>query len=236
MTIKRPYALGRHELSLAEFTAFVASTGHRTDSGCSTNVGNEFKMDPSCDWLMPGYDQTDQHPVVCVSWEDAERYAVWLAQVTGNHYRLPSEAEWEYAAMAGSATVRSWGDDPDEACFYGNVSDMALKERFGATGIHNCRDGHAYPAPVGSFRANSFGLHDMLGNVWEWAKDCYHRSYTEAPVDGRPWISAGECDVRMLRGGSLGNRPPDVRSAYRLRISIDLRDIRLGFRVARDLD
>ena len=128
--------------------------------------------------------------------------------------RLPSEGEWEYAARARTATARYWGDGRGEACANANVNDRTSKSVNGFKwASFDCDDGYAGTAPVGSFRANAFGLHDMLGNLWEWGQDCWNESYSGAPTDGSAWTS-GDCSRRVLRGGSWSNYPRNVRSAY----------------------
>lgn len=158
-----------------------------------------------------------QYPVTRVSWTDAIEYAAWLYKKTGHHYRLPTEAEWEYAARAGTDTTRYWGDDPTKACIYANVSDQS-RGTLPAAQIHNCNDGAEYTSEVGSYAPNAFGLYDMMGNVWEWVLDCWHESYDGAPVDGSAWdpLPDGcQSKKRIIRGGSYVNDPVKVRSAYR---------------------
>jgi formylglycine-generating enzyme required for sulfatase activity len=143
---------------------------------------------------------------VCVSWQDATAYSDWLARKTHRKVRLPSEAEFEYAARASSSGSRYWGSDELGACRYANVLDQtALKFIPGtqnwAALVHPCSDGFAFTSPVGSFRPNRWGLYDMLGNVWEWTQDCYHDSYLGAPAQGTAWTS-GDCNFRVDRGGT----------------------------------
>src|SRR5262249_46599041 len=154
---------------------------------------------------------------VCVSFEDAQRYVQWLSRKTGKLYRLPTEAEWEYAARAGTTTARFWGDGRERACDFANVADFTGAETLNwnkgnQDQVFQCRDGYANTAPVGSFRPNAFGLYDMLGNVFQWTEDCYHNSYDAAPSDGSAWTT-GECKYRVLRGGSWNVSPRSVRSA-----------------------
>jgi formylglycine-generating enzyme required for sulfatase activity len=160
-------------------------------------------------------------PVVNVSWEDSQAYVAWLASRTGRAYRLPSESEWEYAARGGTTTAYHWGG----AFILGRA---------------NCLDGGEawageMTAPVGAFPANEFGLHDMLGNVWEWVEDCWNEFYIDAPADGSPWRD-GRCDARVLRGGSWCDPPRLVRAAARNRNDKRFRCNDYGFRVALDLD
>ncbi|MCI5157678.1 MAG: hypothetical protein D3906_04420 [Candidatus Electrothrix sp. AUS1_2] len=175
----------------------------------------------------------EKQPVVRVSWEDARDYAVWLARQSGQEIRLPTEAEWEYAARAGTSTARFWGDAPDDACRYANVHDQTSKKENGFSWMnHNCNDGYAVTAPVGSFRDNAFGLHDMLGNVWEWCADWYDTGYSEQVGDNPQGPATGE--LRVLRGGSWSDIPDDVRCSIRDRNDPDNRYIRydfMGFRV-----
>jgi formylglycine-generating enzyme required for sulfatase activity len=164
--------------------------------------------------------------VVCVSWNDANAYAKWLANKTGKPYRLPSEAEFEYAARARTSPgvyPRFWfGDDETEICRYGHSSTSA------------CNDGYEFTSPAGHFAPNPFGLYDMAGNAWQWAADCYHDSYNGAPADGSALTSRSCSNGRVIRGGSWGNDPGDLRAAHRLR-TYDTTDVN-GFRLARSLN
>lgn len=175
-------------------------------------------------------------PAIRLSWDEARTYARWLSKKGGQPYRLLSEAEWEYAARAGSVTARFWGDDPDQACTYANVADNSTKQLEVPAGwvLHNCSDGFATTAPVGSYRPNAFGLYDVLGNVWEWTEDCYASDYRTAFKDRRPMLSA-DCSSRVLRGGSWSLNPRVARSAVRDWYSTGGRFIVLGFRLARTL-
>jgi formylglycine-generating enzyme required for sulfatase activity len=159
-------------------------------------------------------------PVIYVSWDDAQAYVAWLSRMTGKAYRLLTEAEWEYAARAGKTTAYSWGDEIGK----NNASCSGCGSQWDAR----------QTAPVGSFAANAFGLHDMHGNVWEWVEDCYHDNYDGAPTDGLAWTS-GDCKTRVVRGGSWSGDPRSLRAADRLRITSDLRSNSLGFRVGRTL-
>ena len=161
-----------------------------------------------------------RRPVINVSWDDAQAYAAWLSRQTGGMYRLLSEAEWEYASRAGSSTAYAWGND-------------AGRNRANCNGCGSQWDNDR-TAPVGSFPANAFGLHDMHGNIWEWVEDCWNGGYVGAPVDDGAW-RAGDCGVRVLRGGSWGNYPRDLRSANRIRLAAGDRISGFGFRVARTL-
>jgi formylglycine-generating enzyme required for sulfatase activity len=226
------FAAGKFEVTRAQYRVFAEATG-RTSDGCFVWKGAGFEKDPARDWRDPGYAQDDSHPVVCVSWDDATAYSRWLSERTGRQYRLLGEAEWEYAARAGTTTARFWGDT-GAACEYANGGDVSMRKRVPGTSdwpIAKCDDRHAYTAPVGSYRANAFGLHDMLGNVWEWTQDCWNANYGGAPPDARPW-NTGECALRAVRGGSWEDAPVGVRAAYRVGSPTVIRVYIRGFRVA----
>jgi len=221
VTIARPFYLGRHPVTRGAFAAFARATG--------------FADTP---WQKPGFAQTDQHPVVNVSHNAAVAYAAWLSRETGKDYRLPSEAEWEYAARAGTTTARYWGDGRAEACRYANVADETLrkanKDKADAKRYFACDDGFANTSPVGSFQPNGFGLYDMLGNVWEWVADHWHDDYEAAPEDSLAWTT-GDSSLCVLRGGSWIDAPRDVRAGVRDRLSTRVRNDIVGFRLARTL-
>ncbi|MBM3557674.1 MAG: hypothetical protein FJX47_19210, partial [Alphaproteobacteria bacterium] len=217
----RSFMLGKYEVTVGEFARFVNETGHRTDGGCFAWNGTKWDLDASKNWRNPGFGQGDRHPVACVSWDDAKAYTAWLSRKTGKSYRLASEAEWEYGARAGTSTARHWGNDGNQGCGFANTADQTAKSQVpGASNwaTATCNDGHAYTAPVGSFRTNGFGLHDMIGNVLEWTEDCWNENYNGAPTDGSAWLS-GNCNIRVLRGGSWSFSPWGARSALRLRLS-----------------
>ena len=202
------FALGRYEVTFDEYDVFAKATSRElpNDNGWGRGL----------------------RPVINVSWDDAQAYAAWLSKKTGQRYRLPTEAEWEFAARAGMPGSRYWGDDPKLACLYANVWDQSF----------GCDDGYAdKTAPVGSFRSNPFGLQDVLGNVWEWVADCWHDSYQGAPNDGSDWEDKKGCDSgrRVLRGGSWGSEPVYVRAAARLRNNPGYGNNFIGFRLARTL-
>ncbi|MEO1610409.1 MAG: SUMF1/EgtB/PvdO family nonheme iron enzyme [Pseudomonadota bacterium] len=175
-------------------------------------------------------------PVINISWDEASQYVAWLARITGKPYRLLTEAEWEYAARAGAATVYSFGDDERELCKHANFADAALKAVVPDTWVTTdfCNDGHTVTAPVGRFTPNAFGLYDMHGNVQEWTQDCYVNSYQGAPTDGSV-RQTGECKQRVARGGSWDIVPRELRAADRSRNTPDFRNSTLGFRVGRSV-
>lgn len=245
VTMSRAFAIGKYEVTLAEFRAFVTATQYAPAGDCRIASGGAWTRLPDRSWTSPGFPkpQADDEPVVCVSWDDAKAYTDWLTKVTGRVYRLPSETEWEYAARGGTATPRYFGDrDSDEesvlsvACDYANVYDAsAVTELSFPYPSARCSDGHAYTAPAGSYKPNAFDLYDMIGNVREWLHDCYTASYLGRPPDGRAWEWAGGCELRGVRGGSWATRPADNRAAARGAGPQSLRQSDLGFRVVREL-
>jgi formylglycine-generating enzyme required for sulfatase activity len=247
VSIAQPFALGRTEVTVAEFRRFADESGYRTEAerdaraqGCSGFIyADPLAAGPApqavTSWRSPGLTQAESHPVLCVSWNDARVYAQWLSKKTGKRYRLPAEAEWEYAARAGSVTARYWGDDPVQACRFANVADQSRFQTWGFGQKHECTDGHYFTAPAGGYSPNRFGLYDMLGNAWEWTEDCWNSSYAGAPSNGTAWLT-GDCAQRVSRGGSWSTVPRYARSAARNRNSADNRDNLTGFRLARTLE
>ena len=234
--ISKPFAVGKFEVTREEFERFVEETGHSTGNDCWTYENGDWEERSGRDWQTPGFSQGSREPAVCMSWDDAEAYVDWLLRKTGAGYRLLSAAEWEYAARAGTTTSRYWGDNPSSACGYANGYDRTGKDELSFDWEHHaCRDGHAHTSLVGTFEANGFGLHDMLGNALEWVEDCWHDSYSGAPTDERAWTTGGDCSLRVLRGGSWLFYPSFLRSASRGRNPTGYRDSSLGFRVARTL-
>jgi sulfatase modifying factor 1 len=230
------FALGKTEITRSQFSAFVKDSKYVTGVKCVAFAGGKFNEQSGRNWRDIGYLQTATHPASCLSWNDAIAYTKWLSHKTGKQYRLPSEAEWEYAARANTVTSRYWGNDPDAACAYANVADMTAEAEIPHASswlLHHCTDGFAYSAPVGSFKANTFGLYDMLGNVLEWTEDSFHETYKGAPIDGSAW--QGDASRRVLRGGSWNSSPSLVRSARRCVSKPDERFSFAGFRVARGL-
>ena len=198
VTIDSPFAVGVYEVTFEEWDACVRA------GGCGGHDPRDL-----------GYGR-GRRPVIGVSWDDAWAYADWLTERTGEEYRLLSEAEWEYAARAGTETARYWGDSAQQQCQYANGYDAVghAEHRFEDRNPAGCRDRQANTAPVGSYRPNAFGLYDVLGNVWEWVDDCWNDTYEGAPMDGSPRYT-GHCSGRVVRGGSWFNDPRGVRSADR---------------------
>lgn len=230
------FAIGKYEVTVGQFKQFVTAAGYQTDAekggGCFTWTGSEWKLEAGTDWKTPGFPQTDAQPVVCVSWNDAVAYAAWLSGQPGHPYRLPTEAEWEYAARAGTTTARYWGDDPGKGCDFANGADQTAKEQFSSWTVMDCRDGYVYPAPVGHFQPNRLGLYDMLGNVWEWTCSAYDKDYGGA--EQHCVTDKNSNKFRVLRGGSWRTEPRGLRGAARDgNIPHDGSSDR-GFRLARD--
>jgi formylglycine-generating enzyme required for sulfatase activity len=224
------FSISKYEVTREQFAAFVEDSGYQAAGDCYAWNGTKWGLQADKNWRDPGFSQSGNHPVACVSFEDAHAYIRWLNGKTGGAYRLPKEAEWEYAARAGTETARYWGDAADAACRYANVADQAGKRTFNWMTIHNCDDGYVYTAPVGSFSPNRFGLHDMLGNVWEWTCSAYTDRY-----DGSEKACVNDAGARRVsRGGSWGSRPADVRSAARGGGGPPDRGDILGFRLAQD--
>ncbi len=240
VVIERPFALGRFEVTNAEFAAFVKDTGHKPEPGCKVYPQQPGVPEERFGWQDPGYGRppADDEPVACVSWLDAKAYVNWLAARTGKPYRLPTEAEWEYAARAGTTTAYFWGDDPDQGCAYANMYDQSGLANGFKWAAAACDSGFAKVAPVGSLKPNAFGLYDMLGNVWEWLEDCYVVPYPEtATTQDAVQPPAGEsCARRSVRGGSWITRPDRNTVTWRGRDPENTYFSMFGFRVARDLE
>ena len=226
------YALSvsRYEITKTEFARFAAATGHE-GAGCNTYDGS-WEMDDGRSWRSPGFEQDETHPVTCISWNDAQSYVRWLADKTGRDYRLLSASEWEYAARAGIAHNSADMADPARACESANVADRSAGATYPGWEIFDCQDHFVHTAPVGSFQANAFGIHDMIGNVFEWVTDCWNDNYEKSPSDGAAWVN-GDCGRRVLRGGSWFTPPEYARAAFRNRFDPDYRSSSFGFRVAR---
>ena len=239
--IAKPIGVGRLEVTRREFRTFVNDAGYEVRGPCVTwdETLKRFNADRNRGPSNPGRprEARDDHPVACVSWSDAKAYVQWLAHKTGKPYRLPSEAEWEYAARAGSTTLWPWGDSPTDGCDFANLYDLSSRESY-ALGWQpvRCRDNYPDVAPTGALRGNAFGLYDMIGNVAEWVEDCYTDSYIGRPRDGRAWVWGGGCTRRVLRGGSWVSPAERARSAFRDSAEIGTRADFIGFRVALDLD
>ena len=238
--ITQPIAMGRYEITRAEYRQFALESGRdRQLLRCRAWVeAKQAFRDIQTTWDRPNLPAVpgDRHPATCIDWHDAVEYARWLSQRSGQRYRLPAEVEWEYAAKAGSNTLRPWGNAADRGCAYANSNDRATAARYPlAWTLAECNDGFADIAPVGSLKPNAFGLFDMIGNVWEWAEDCASLSYFGRPVDQRAWIWDGGCRRRVQRGGGWITGPERSRSAFHGDGDAEDRAEFAGFRVVREL-
>jgi formylglycine-generating enzyme required for sulfatase activity len=233
VAIAKPFALGTDDVTVGEFQAFIDASG-RAMKGCEVYDG-EWHHKGDADWKQPGFNQTPLHPVTCTSWNDAVAFADWMSTKSGHRYRLPTAAEWEYAARAGAAEVTPWGSNVASACSSANVADKSAARRYPGWTVFACDDGYAHTAPVGTYAANAFGLHDMLGNVLTWTQDCWYANYAGAPADGSA-RRKNNCSEYELRGGSWFSSPRYVRASYRNHFASDYRASSIGFRLARDLE
>ena len=251
--ITRPLLFGRHEVTVAQFRRFLSASGYVPESVADGTGGygwepthdparaprneNFVGRSPRYSWRDPGFPKGDDHPVVNVTWNDAVALARWLGEREGVRYRLPTEAEWEYACRAGTRTRYHAGDEPRTLAGVANVFDRDAAATFprGAAYGARHRDGFAFTAPVGRFAPNAFGLHDMHGNVWEWTADWYAAdAYVRSPRDDPHGPATGE--VRVRRGGSWRTHPPYARCAYRNWNTPRTRYVLVGIRLVREVD
>ena len=217
------------EVTREMYARFSAATGREPGDSCWVFEGG-WREQPGLDWRSPGFAQADDHPVTCVTWHDARSFASWLAAETGLEFRLPTEAEWEYAARAGTETIRYAGDDPGPLCRIANAADRRALEDYPGFDVNDCDDGYVRTAPVASYEASPWGLYDVYGNVWEWVEDCWQDSYEGAPADGSA-VLTGDCGRRGFRGGGYGDVPRFARSALRNRGDAAQRKDDIGFRL-----
>jgi len=244
VVIVKPFRLGKTEVTVGQFRMFVTATEYFTDA--ERNVGangcrvldvasGHFDWRAGASWSAPGFKQAGVHPVVCVSWQDAQAFIAWLNRESGRRFRLPSEAEWEYAARAGASGAYPWGSQADEGCQYANGADQTPGpgDRRPWSAKMKCKDGYFLMAPVGSYEANRDGLQDMIGNVWEWTADCWHDNFVDAPTDGSAW-STGDCTRRVIRSSTWYDLPAELRVSYRAEGDTADRNDLLGFRLAED--
>lgn len=244
VSFARGFALSQREITVGDFRLFVRSTGYRTtaEREGSSSVYNEETgrmSDSRIDWRS-GYDgsnASDDMPVMHVSWQDANAYVEWLSRVTNRNYRLPSEAEMEYAIRGGTQTIYWWGDGSPSSNEVENIAgdgDVTSNRRRWNDSFDDYRDGYWGPAPAGSLQPNLYGLYDINGNLKEWTADCWHVNYNRAPDDGSAWVNQG-CESRVVRGADWSSTPDLSRSALRLSARETTRGVRVGVRVARDL-
>lgn len=212
-----PFALARYEATIGEWQECVAA------HACADVVTDADR-------------KRARNPVTGMTWDQAQDYVRWLSRRSGKEYRLPSEAEWEYAARAGGDTLFTWGDSSITACEYANVFDQIGARAFPDWDwAADCQDGYDTTAPVGTYPPNAWGFYDLLGNVWEWVADCWHGDYTGAPADGSAWMGEAECRKHVNRGGGWGNNPRSMRISARDGDVTSGHSNALGFRVARKI-
>jgi formylglycine-generating enzyme required for sulfatase activity len=241
--ITKPFYLSTYHVTRGQFRQFVKDTGYKTDAEKGKVPGGEgwnphkkrFESSTKFSWRDAGFEQTDDHPVVNVSWNDSVAFCKWLSRKEGKAYRLPTEAEWEYACRAGMTTRYSSGDDPETLASVGNVADATMKAKLSPRGDEiRASDGYVFTSPVGAFKPNAFGVYDMHGNAWQWCADWYASDYYgKSPKYDPAGPSSGK--FRVLRGGSWGNGGMGTRCAARFWYSPSRRSTQTGFRVARDL-
>ena len=244
----KSFKLSKYETTVGQFRQFVEATGYKADGPCwKLNMTETGNKDGKHDWSSPANAPGDYHPVMCVSWDDAHAYTTWLSKQTGKNFRLPSEAEWEYAARAGSSARYFFGDDPTALCKHANVFDRTGKPAISRMTGENrtndvaCDDQAEMTTVVGMYAANAFGLHDMLGNVGELVEDCQHLTYDSAPADGSAWTSAcmaGRHGGAMVihRGGSYNAGAVGAGPAYRGHAGKENRSsLGEGFRIAEEI-
>jgi formylglycine-generating enzyme len=241
VTISKPFYLGKYEVTVEQFRRFVEATDYVTDAEKGTGFQGafgwnrdtmEFKMNEKYSWRNTGFAQSDAHPVVNVSWNDAMKFCKWLSSKEGITYHLPTEAEWEYACRAGTTTRYSQGNDSEGMVKFGNVADAEFEVKYPELkGEVKASDNFAYTSPAGNFLPNPFGLHDMHGNVWEWCADWYDvEYYARSPTKNPGGPATGE--ERVYRGGGWFNCARGFRSASRSGGLPENRNLTLGFRVS----
>lgn len=257
VTIKK-FAAGKFDITRRQWAAFVKDTNRPTVGGCTWSGlpgkpdGKPWDPHPDASWKNLGFEQDDDHPVVCVTWNDTQDYIKWLSKKTGKEYRLLTEAEWEYAARAGTTTAYPWGSTASHE--YANYGTDSI----GGVGFASGRDKWVATSPVGAFPPNQFGLYDMHGNVMQWVEDYFSDSYAGLPTDGSAykadvtlqvkeprfaWVNGRKSSsFRPLRGGDAWNPPIMIRSASRNFAPSQERTLEncmtagLGFRVARNIE
>ena len=237
VTIGYDFAVGKFEVTYAQFSEFALETDHMPEKNCIIWTDKWEPLEDTS-WRNPGHgrEPLENEPVSCMSWHDAKAYVAWLSGKTERSYRLLSEAEWEYVARAGTTTRFFWGDDADDICDRVNLFDESGRRESDLVYVSaECDDGFPFTAPVGSFDPNPFGLYDVIGNVWEWTEDCYTVPYPAGLADGSSYQVEGECKLRSIRGGSWITSASRQRAAFRGRDPEAVVFTPFGFRVARDL-
>ena len=227
--IPTPFSLGTYPVTRREYGTFVKETHRKVTKGCHTQYQGVWVLDATKDWQHPGFPQTEEDPVVCVSWNDAQDYIQWLNQkvreppydAVQNPYRIPTWEEIEYATRAGTTTAYYWGDTPRR-----DRANYGKDTCFPCGPMKEGSDHWLYTSPIGSFPANPWGLHDITGNVWQWAESCRNNLKASPPI---------ECRYEVLHGGSWLTNPEYLQTGERSSVAIGHRNVEIGFRVARTL-
>ncbi|HSA28734.1 MAG TPA: formylglycine-generating enzyme family protein [Phycisphaerae bacterium] len=248
VTISKPFYMGVTPVTVDQFAVFVKDSGYKPDApkpgramGVEIRDGRlGWKMVDDASWRTPIFDQKGDHPVVQVGWNDAKAFCDWLSKQSGQRVHLPTEAQWEYACRAGTKTVYPWGDNPDDGKGWANCADQSLRKNVPmpwgpviptTKNFFAWDDGFVFTSPVGSFKANAFGLYDMIGNVWQWCGDRYG-NYAKGPATDPTGKRTG--DYRVLRGGGWYSPTDYCRAASRSGYYPDYRNDTYGFRLAMD--
>lgn len=226
ITFDQPFAMGKLEITRGQFAAFVSATGYNAGNKCMRFEDGKWEENNGGNWRNPGYSQDDNHPVACVSWNDAQAYVEWLTGQTGKQYRLPTESQWEYACRAGGK------NDPDETEDQGKQYEYCGSDQLDSVAWYDQNSGKATHRAAAK-QPNAFGLFDMSGNVGEWVEDSYHDHYNGVPGDGSAWT--GDKSKRVLRGGSWIYSQTRMRTAFRSVSAPEYRYFDTGFRVVRAL-
>lgn len=236
VSIDQPLAIMKYEVTVGEFRRFIQASGEVAAEGCYGDKGlGSWTYIASASWMSPGFVQASDEPVACVSWDDATAYARWLSKETGQHYRLPTEIEWEYAAKADMNTADGGASDVTQLCSYMNGVDVTASQNNPAWETIGCNDGHAFTAPVGSYSGNAFGVFDMLGNVWEWTADCYEEERADEPTVHVDEFVDEVCSMRVVRGGSWTSLPSKLSTSARVGNEPEHSMFNVGFRLVRVL-
>ena len=247
ITIAKPFAIATTETTRAQWARFVKATNRPLPTECADYnaeddswAGTPGKV---VNWQNPGITQTDEHPAICIGLQDATAYAEWMSKTTGHRYRVPSEAEWEYAARGGTSTARPWGDSVTPICNKTQIMTTATYIAIGNADSWTdellCSSALSWTVPVGSYDANPYGIHDMLGNVWEWVADCAADDHSTLPADGTAQTAAngGNCEHRLTKGGAFHSRVWLARPATRGGgQGGNNRPLASGIRILRELD
>jgi formylglycine-generating enzyme required for sulfatase activity len=241
--ITAPFAVSKHEITRAQYAAFVESANYPVGGDCLTDRAQrgDWVYDANTTFRDPGFSQDDDHPVACVSFDDARAYVAWLNARSDGGYRLLTEVEWEYVASAGVDTTYPWGNSPGDGCTQANGFDQTIRAEYASMETAGystfdplpCSDAWLNTSPVGTFQPNRFGVHDMIGNVSEWVEDCYTASHDA--LGGGAVAAPGVCSRRIAKGGSWGTLAHNLRTADRFPYAATHRDDSIGIRVAKTL-